>query len=274
MTMPLSAILLLMLAPQAKRDASPHLSGFVSSNGVRLHYLDWGGKGPTLLFISGTGDDAHAFDDFAPRFKDRFRVLALTRRGYGRSDKPTSGYDIPNLAEDVRGFLDAMKISRVSLVGHSAGGDELSRFAVSYPNWVDKLVYLDAGYDRSDIAILAKDDPIPDPGPSSKYQELHWKGMDNFRPEFSRIKAPALSFYAIFERHWGVDSKTPKSLAKRAKGYLERVIQPWQRRNIERFRREVRNGRVVEYRGTHHYFFDDPKMVDRVVAEMREFLAK
>ena len=63
--------------------------------GVRLHYLDFGGPAgaPTILFLAGLGNTAHSFDDFAPRFTDKFHVVALTRRGFGESDHPESGYD-------------------------------------------------------------------------------------------------------------------------------------------------------------------------------------
>lgn len=81
-------------------DRSPHKSGFVTVNGVKLHYLDWGGKGEALLFLHGLGDSAHIFDDIAPKFTDHFRVLALTRRGHGQSDKPGIGYETRMLVED------------------------------------------------------------------------------------------------------------------------------------------------------------------------------
>ena len=133
MTQNLLLTLLLMMANisipvqtgTTREDKSPHTSRFVTVNGVKLHYLDWGGQGETLLFIAGPEDNAHTFDGLAPEFTDHFRVLALTRRGFGESDKPEMGYDIPTLADDVRRFLDAMKINRVNLVGHSAGGNEL-----------------------------------------------------------------------------------------------------------------------------------------------------
>lgn len=95
-------------------DKSPHKSGFVTANGIRLHYLDWGGTGGVLLLLTGYGDDAHVFDDFAPKFTDHFHVIALTRRGFGESDKPATGYDIATRVEDIRQFLDALKIGEVS----------------------------------------------------------------------------------------------------------------------------------------------------------------
>ena len=51
-------------------DSSPHQSGLMNVNGIRLHYLDWGGSGPALLFLAGIGSNAHLFDGFAPRFTD------------------------------------------------------------------------------------------------------------------------------------------------------------------------------------------------------------
>ncbi len=77
-------------------------SDFVNINGIRLHYLDWGGKGSTLIFLTGMGSSAYIFNKFAPRFNDKFRVLALTRRGQGDSDYPETGYDADSLTEDIR----------------------------------------------------------------------------------------------------------------------------------------------------------------------------
>lgn len=47
-------------------DHSPHRSLFAHVNGVNLNYLDWGGRGTTMLFLAGWGDSAHIFDDLAP----------------------------------------------------------------------------------------------------------------------------------------------------------------------------------------------------------------
>ena len=102
-----------------------------------------------MLFLHGLGDTPHIFDDLAPKFTNQFRVLGLTRRGHGQSEKPQTGYDTATLVEDIRQFLDALKIERVVLVGHSIAGDELTRFAGVHPDRVIKLVYLDAAYDRA-----------------------------------------------------------------------------------------------------------------------------
>lgn len=130
-------------------------SNFVTVNGIRLHYLDWGGDGPVLLFLAGMGCNAYIFANFAPRFTDKFHVLALTRRGHGDSDYPETGYDADTLTEDLRHFLDMLKIGKVILVGHSFANVELCHFSALYPERVHKLVFLDAAYDSASAEYKA-----------------------------------------------------------------------------------------------------------------------
>ena len=135
-------------------------SDFVRVNGIRLHYLDWGGDGPPLLFLTGMGSSAYIFNKFAPRFNDRFRVLALTRRGQGDSDYPETGYDADTLTEDIRQFMDRLQIERASLGGHSLAGVELTHFAATYPDRVKSLVYLDALDDRREEMEIMAQNPL------------------------------------------------------------------------------------------------------------------
>ena len=210
-------------APSQQTDKSPHKSNFITVNGVKLHYLDWGGKGEPLLFLAGFGNTAHAFDELAPKFTDRFRVLALTRRGHGESDKPETGYSIKTLVEDIRQFLKAMKIKRVNLVGHSMAGSEITHFAGLYPQRAGKLVYLDAISDlsRGNLECYLKDPmmppvwkrlfleisgspgaseiPIPPEVPLAEYKlavTIFKEGILDTRREYSKVKAPALSLVA------------------------------------------------------------------------------
>jgi pimeloyl-ACP methyl ester carboxylesterase len=128
--------------------------GFVDSDGVKLHYIDWDGAGRPLVLLAGLGDTAHIYRGLAPKLANRFRVVGLTRRGHGRSDRPDSGYNLDTLVEDIRRFLDALRIERSILVGHSFAGIEMPLFALRYPHRVEGIVYLDA--------IFPKLDPEPD----------------------------------------------------------------------------------------------------------------
>jgi non-heme chloroperoxidase len=145
-------------------DRSPHRVRFVAvAPGVRLEVLDWGGQGPPLVFLSGLQDVAHGFDDFAPRFTDRHHVLAITRRGYGASSRPRSGYGLATRVADLAAVLDSLHLARVALVGHSIAGDELTAFAGGHPERVSRLVYLDAAYDHSQVGRLIRANPPPPP---------------------------------------------------------------------------------------------------------------
>lgn len=112
---------------------------------VTLEVLDWGGSGPALVFLAGFINTGHVFDTFAPRFTDAFRVVTLTRRGLGTSDRPEAGpYDAATLAADVEAVLDSLGIARASFAGWSFGGTEMSYFAAAYPERTERIVYLDS----------------------------------------------------------------------------------------------------------------------------------
>ena len=161
------------------RDPSPHRSEYVSVNGVRLNYLDWGGTGPALVLIHGLTDSPHVFDDFAATIRDRFRVIAYARRGHAQSEAPPGPYNQATLVEDLRQLLDQLHIAQASLLGWSMGGNEITEFAGRYPDRVDKLVYLEAGYDWSDPSIQ-KDFPAFNPEPSAL------RSLDAYRSWYRR----------------------------------------------------------------------------------------
>jgi pimeloyl-ACP methyl ester carboxylesterase len=131
-------------------DTSPHKSAYVEANGIRLNYLDWGGSGPPLVMVHGLANSPHIFDDLAPLLSKDFRVVAYARRGHGHSDAPDGPYDSVTLTQDLRGFLDALGIEQASLLGWSMGGDEITAFAGLYPERVERVIYLEGGYDWSD----------------------------------------------------------------------------------------------------------------------------
>jgi pimeloyl-ACP methyl ester carboxylesterase len=106
--------------------------------------MDWGGTGETMVLLTGLGDNAHVFSQFAFQWTDHFHVIGITRRGYLPSSQPPDGYDVPTRVADDIAVLDALSIDRVVLVGHSISGSELSALAATHPERVDKVVYLDA----------------------------------------------------------------------------------------------------------------------------------
>jgi pimeloyl-ACP methyl ester carboxylesterase len=156
--------------PAEWKDASKHIIRFVEVEpGVRLEVLDWGGSGEPLMLLAGHGNTGHVFDDFAPRLTDGFRVFAITRRGFGASSQPTQGYDLARMVEDIARVTHTLKLGRVNVAGHSIAGDEMTRLALTYPDNVGKLVYLEAAYDRVEAQRLEGSFPkLPQPPPEAR----------------------------------------------------------------------------------------------------------
>jgi pimeloyl-ACP methyl ester carboxylesterase len=130
-----------------RSDPSPHTVQFINvDKDVRLEVLDWGGSGRPVVLLTGLGNNAHVFDKFAPKLTGTYHVYGITRRGFGASDAPATGYSADRLGDDVLAVIDALKLNRPVLVGHSIGGEELSSVGSRHPETVAGLIYLDAGY--------------------------------------------------------------------------------------------------------------------------------
>jgi pimeloyl-ACP methyl ester carboxylesterase len=288
----------------APASPSPAKSAFITANGIRLHYLDWGGSGETILFLPGFNDTAHVYDHFAPRFSDHFHVIGLTRPGAGESDKPKDGYDASTRVEDIRQFLDALGINRVILSGHSMAGDELTLFSSRYPQRTIKVVYYDAAYDRTPEGWLeglsdptykpsiitrmrmealglpgASDihvDKMPPPDEWAILVATH-KAVFAFRQDYTKIEAPALAFYAVTANEHYPSSWLPKgadaSVRAKAEAWWKAKGHALMREPVEQFRREIPHGEIVELDDAKHYLFTGDT-ADQVAAKTREFLLK
>jgi non-heme chloroperoxidase len=96
-------------------------SGYVlTSDGIRLHYLE-AGSGPPLVMIPGWSQSAEQFKYQIEGLSSGYRVLALDMRGHGESDKPPFGYKISRLAKDLHDVFLALGIREAALLGHSMG---------------------------------------------------------------------------------------------------------------------------------------------------------
>ena len=146
----LSPLLVGGLLGQEKVDSSKHAVRMVDvEKDVSLEVLDWGGTGRPLVLLTGLGDNAHIFDDFAPKLRARYHVYGVTRRGRGVSSKPDpaeANYTADRLGEDVLAVIDALHLVKPVIAGHSVAGEELSYIGSHHPESVAGLIYLEAGY--------------------------------------------------------------------------------------------------------------------------------
>lgn len=119
-------------------------------NGLRLHYLDWGEEGKqAMLLLHGFTTLAHAWDMVAPAFGDSYHVLAMDQRGHGDSQwADDAAYTTEDHLVDIAGFVDALKLDKFVLVGHSMGGRNAIMYTACFPQKVARLILIDSRPDN------------------------------------------------------------------------------------------------------------------------------
>jgi non-heme chloroperoxidase len=114
-------------------------------DGTRIFYKDWG-TGLPVVFSHGWPLNADAWDTQMMYVASRgYRAIAHDRRGHGRSGQPWNGNDMDTYADDLAELLDTLDLSGVTLVGHSTGGGEVTRYVGRHGTArVSKVVLLGA----------------------------------------------------------------------------------------------------------------------------------
>ena len=106
--------------------------GEENSGHIKLHYEDYGAGEPIVL-IHGYPLSGRAWDKQVPLLLDAgHRVITYDRRGFGNSSQPSTGYDYDTFASDLKTLLDELDIHEVTLVGHSMGTGEVTRYLGKY----------------------------------------------------------------------------------------------------------------------------------------------
>ncbi|MGV1087584.1 MAG: alpha/beta fold hydrolase, partial [Mycobacterium sp.] len=125
--------------------SNPEIGTNVVAGGITTNYLE-AGTGDPVVFIHGSGPGVTAYANWRlslPLLADRFHCYALDMAGFGFTERPAGiTYGLQVWVDQVLGFLDALGLERVSLVGNSFGGAIALRFAVEHPDRLDKLVLM------------------------------------------------------------------------------------------------------------------------------------
>lgn len=109
--------------------------------GLTLSYAEQGdAAGPALLLLPGPTDSWRSYAPVLPSLPPSIRAVAVSPRGHGDSDKPATGYHLEDLAGDVVPLLDALRIERAVLAGHSGSCLVARRVAIDHPERVAGLV--------------------------------------------------------------------------------------------------------------------------------------
>jgi pimeloyl-ACP methyl ester carboxylesterase len=135
-----------MAHEQAATVATEPTNCFFDYQGLKLHYLDWGGdpNQRTFVLLHGGGAHAHWWDYVAPELSTHGHVVALDFRGHGRSSwSRDADYAPPSYIHDVRALIDHLG-AKVVLAGHSMGGAVAQWCAVTFPEKLAALIIVDS----------------------------------------------------------------------------------------------------------------------------------
>jgi 3-oxoadipate enol-lactonase len=114
------------------------------ANGIDVYYEIHGKEGaPWLTLSHSLACSVRMWDEQIASFKDRYRILAYDTRGHGQSSAPAGDYTLEQLADDLKGLLEHLKISQTHYCGLSMGGMIGQTFALKYPGILQTLVLAD-----------------------------------------------------------------------------------------------------------------------------------
>jgi 3-oxoadipate enol-lactonase len=111
----------------------------VKANGIEIFY-EITGNGQPLTLIMGLGCSARQWKWIVPLLAESFQVITFDNRGVGRTSKPDMEYTTNLFADDIAALLNTLGIDRTHIFGVSVGGMIAQKFALSYPEMVDRLV--------------------------------------------------------------------------------------------------------------------------------------
>lgn len=155
--------------------------GQVQANGIRQHYLRYGGEGPTLILIPGITSPAITWGFVAEVFGQHFDTWVLDARGRGLSSSGDGlDYGMESCADDINAFAIAMGLREYHLVGHSMGARFIMRAAVKKPAGV--------------LSLSLIDPPVSGPGRRSYPGQWPWY-QDSIREAIAGMDAGAMKKY-------------------------------------------------------------------------------
>ncbi|HMN31011.1 MAG TPA: alpha/beta hydrolase [Caldilineaceae bacterium] len=209
--------------PLQATQAERQMASVSLATGVTLNYVEQGDeRGDAVILLHGWPDSWHSYALVLPLLNPRHHVFALDQRGHGNSSKPACCYTMHHFAADVIAFLDAHRIDRATVVGHSMGSVIAQLVAIHFPSRVSRLVLIGAtprAKNQITDEVGAAVQPLTDPIDPEFVREFQMSTLYGAAPaEFMELiiseslKAPAHVWRQAFD---GVlQEETTTSLAK------------------------------------------------------------
>ncbi|HEX4210963.1 MAG TPA: alpha/beta hydrolase [Candidatus Binataceae bacterium] len=185
-------------------------SSFVTTNGVRLHCLDWGGDGPPIIILHATGMLGRVYRPMAEALTALGHVYSYDQRGHGDSDRSPDGiYTWDRTADDLEAFILTMGFREVRAFGHSAGATAIGTVLSRRPDLIT----------RAFLAEPVLIDPDNPPARNTMLYESTLKRRASFdslpamltnyagKPPFNSWRAGILNDYCIYGSRDGADGR-------------------------------------------------------------------
>jgi N-formylmaleamate deformylase len=122
---------------------SDWFSGDVVANGIKIHYYRTGGDKPTVVLSHGFSDNGLCWIRLAKALEAEYDLIMPDARGHGLSDAPQTGYDDQGRAADLAGLVEALKLDKPALMGHSMGAATTAMAAAQYPELAGCIILED-----------------------------------------------------------------------------------------------------------------------------------
>ena len=202
-------LLIILSLPTMAQDKKPEVSGIMLENiqypfpvkeiqlkiqghDLTMAYMDLQPQKPngkTVMLLHGKNFCAAYWEKTANDLsKEGYRVIMPDQIGFGKSSKPTNiQYSFQLLAQNTKAVLDALKITKLTVLGHSMGGMVATRFALMYPDMVEKLV-LENPIGLEDWKLV-----VP-------YQSVDDWYAGELKQDYEKLKQYQLTFY--YDNKW------------------------------------------------------------------------
>ena len=251
------------------------------STGVTLQFVEQGNtNGIPVILLHGITDSWHSYESLLHNLPDNIHAYAITMRGHGDSERPESGYEMKDFANDVAAFIQKFKLGKVIVVGHSMGGLVAQQLVLDHPSLVKGLVILgsdasmstNAGVSEFVAEVKKLNDPI-DPAFADAFQKSTL--TREIDPEyFSVLVAEGLKVPA---RVWkqAFDGVMNANYENRLKEIQQPTLIVWgdkdnfcTREDQEVLLKGIKYSRLVVYENTGHALhWEQPKRVANDITE-------
>ncbi len=265
---------------------------FTSVGDIRVYY-EVRGRGPRLLYISGTNSDLRRPPTvFDSPLLEKFEIMAFDQRGLGQTDRPDVPYTMADYAADANGLLEAVGWEQCLVMGVSFGGMVAQEFALRYPERVQRLVLActssggagGSSYPLHELSVLSPQEKarryveITDIRCDRQWQSAH---PEEFQALFNQRLAAFLASADEPGRETGARRQLEARRGHDTFDRLPRLRMPVYicggrydgispAANLQAMQKQIPGAKLELFEGGHLFFLQDPRAFEQIIAFLQE----